>query len=256
MRRFDALRRVSRLFAQLQLIVENRKDAMRGSRNLAAPAAAFLFCLFVATGFGEARAAEPGASAEAPEAEKEPPSEEKLAKPGASAEAEQRPEEAVGSGTDLAKRAQVATWDLDRITARAMIAPELEALAEKLPERRASLAERVKAAKEGIRRSRRTAWVRDIRFSFVEDQQQITAWQAEVDEASATAASDRKRVGELLVFWRRTNDLARASDVSTEVRERIVGAVRSLATLEDPVGTVTRTSRHIGQLGLQFVAKS
>ncbi|HVR18111.1 MAG TPA: mechanosensitive ion channel domain-containing protein, partial [Polyangiaceae bacterium] len=227
-----------------------------------------------------------------------------------------RPEDAVKSGLDLAKRAQGAVWDLDRISARATIAPKLEALADALPERRASLAARVQEAREGIRRSRRAAWVRDIRFSFIEDQQQIVAWQTQVEDASATVTADRKRAGELSAFWRRANDLAQGSDLAPEIRERIasvvtqarraelalarpeavlipmqstlaemkeltdsvlrsadregpdlfqdateydfsiVGAVRGLRTVEDPVGTVKRTSRHMGQLGQQFLAKN
>src|SRR6478752_7632705 len=116
------------------------------------------------------------------------------AKPAGSATPEQedgpRPEDALKSSADLVTRVRAAVRDFKSISARA------------------TLSSRVAVATDGIRRSRRAAWVRDIRYSFAEDKQQIDALQAQVDEVSVAMASDRKRTDQLLAFWQRVKVLA------------------------------------------------
>src|SRR6187401_2795228 len=94
------------------------------------------------------------------------------------------PEDALKSSAALVKRARAASRELQRISERVTISPALEAAAAELPERRTALSKRVAVATQGIRHSRRGAWVRDIRYSFVEDKKQIDALQAKVEEVS------------------------------------------------------------------------
>jgi len=152
------------------------------------------------------------------------------AKPAGSATPEQedgpRPEDALKSSADLVTRVRAAVRDFKSISARAKLSRELEQAAAELPARRASLASRVAVATDGIRRSRRAAWVRDIRYSFAEDKQQIDALQAQVDEVSVAMASDRKRTDQLLAFWQRVKVLAVESEVSPEVREQIAEVIK------------------------------
>ncbi len=139
--------------------------------------------------------------------------------------AEPSPEQALKSAGELVTRAQAALRDLQRIAREATIPPGLEALAQELPGRRAELQARIRQAKGAITRSRRAAWVSDIRYAFVEDEQQIVVWQAQVKEASTAVTAGRTRVTELLAFWRRAAELARQADVPAEVREQTARVV-------------------------------
>jgi small-conductance mechanosensitive channel len=178
-----------------------------------------------------AHAAEPQPSAHAaePQPSARPPTAiEKLAKLGSApaiAASAERPEDALKSSGELVTRAQAALHDLQRVANETTIPPELETLAQELPERRDNLKQRIDAAKDEIRRSRRAAWMRDIRYAFVMDEQQIVAWQADVKDASTTVAAGRARVTELLAFWRRADELARQTDVPAEVREQTARVV-------------------------------
>jgi potassium efflux system protein len=134
---------------------------------------------------------------------------------------EPRPEDALKSSADLVTRVRAALRDFQSISARAPVSRELEQAVAALPARRALLASRVAVATDGIRRSRRAAWVRDIRYSFVEDKRQIDALQVQVDELSARVASDRKRTDQLLAFWLRVKELAAAAEVPLEIRQQI-----------------------------------
>ena len=205
---------------------------MRGLSHRFALASMLGACLLLALGCnaGKPSGADPGGAAPAEEAAQ--PSDAKSAKPVASGEAPPRPEDAFGSSAALVNRAQAAVRDLERIAARATVPPELEALEDKVPARRTELAARVARAMEGIRRSRRAAWVRDIRFAFVEDGKQIAEWQLKVEEASATVAAGRKRTNELLAFWRRADELAKESDASPEIREQTARVVKEARKAE------------------------
>jgi small-conductance mechanosensitive channel len=234
----------------------------------------------------------------------------------ATSSAEPSPEDALKSAGEMVTRAQAALRDLQRIARQATVPPGLEALAQVLPERRAELQTRVNAAKDAIRRSRRAAWVRDIRYAFVEDDLQIQAWQAQVNESSSAVTAGRARITELLGFWRRADELARQANVPAEVREQtarvveegthtelllagpeavtirleltlaemrdmtdgflhfvdhegpnlvadarerdfsVLGTVRGLLTLRDPLATVRETSRHMGEMARLFVTNS
>ena len=205
---------------------------MRGSRHRFVWVSVLGSLLLVASGCSDEKAAGSGPVGADKAVETATSSEETSAKPAASGEGAARPEDAFASSAELVNRAQAAMRDLDRIAARATVAPELEALAKKLPERRAELAARVASAKDGIRRSRRAAWVRDIRFSFVEDAKRISDWQLEVEEASATVASSRKRTTELLTFWRRADELAQETDAAPEIREQTARVVKEARRAE------------------------
>jgi small-conductance mechanosensitive channel len=161
---------------------------------------------------------------------------EKLAKiratnaaPAASAE---RPEDAIKSSSELVIRAQAALRDLQRIASEATIPPELETLAQQLPARRDELKARIAEARDAVHRSRRLAWVRDIRYSFVDDDQWIAAWQAEVKEASTAVTSGRARTEDLVTFWRRADELARQANAPQEVRDQTAGVVNEAVRTE------------------------
>ncbi|MEI9947491.1 MAG: mechanosensitive ion channel domain-containing protein [Pseudomonadota bacterium] len=199
---------------------------MRASRYRLLWAAVLGCSLLPGAGCGNAKPFGPGGSGAHGDGESKAPLAVKLVDAKAAPESEQRPEDALKSSVDLVSRARAAVRDFQSLSARATISPELERAAADLPQRRALLAARVTAATEGIRRSRRAAWVRDIRYSFVEDQKQIDALQVEVEAASAQVVAGRTRAGELLAFWRRAQQLAEASDVAPEIREQIAGVVK------------------------------
>lgn len=202
---------------------------MKGSRHPFIGASVLGWGLLLASGCKNGAPVGPDPVGADPEEQAPAPAPAKSGKPAASGEPAPRPEDAFGSSAGLVNRAQAAVRDLEHIAARATVPPALEALDDKLPERRKELAARVGRAMEGIRRSRRAAWVRDIRFAFVEDGKQIAEWQAEVEQASAVVAAGRKRTNELLAFWRRADELAKESDATPEIREqtgRVVKEVR------------------------------
>lgn len=130
---------------------------------------------------------------------------------------ELRPEDAVRSSAELVEQAHAALRDLLLVKSETTVAPELEALAREMPKRRAELAARIAVAKENTRRSRRGVWVRDIRFSFAENIEQIEHWHVRVNEASTALTSARRRTTEILTFWRRVSELAREAKVAPEV---------------------------------------
>lgn len=136
----------------------------------------------------------------------------------ARAKATIRPEDAVKSAPDLVNRAQAALRELSRIGAQSRVPPELEALSRELPGRLDELKARVATAELDLRRSRRNAWARDIRFAFIEDEAQLTRWQASVRQTANALASGRQRLNELLDFWRRADELALRPDAASEIR--------------------------------------
>ncbi|HSU39731.1 MAG TPA: hypothetical protein VLJ38_09185, partial [Polyangiaceae bacterium] len=134
--------------------------------------------------------------------------------------AETSPEDTLKSTGELVRRGQAALRDLQRIARHATIPPGLETLSQELPERRAELQTRIAETRDALRRSRRAAWVRDIRYAFVEDAERIRGWQAEVQGSSTGITAGRTRTTELLTFWRRADELAREASVPPEVREQ------------------------------------
>ena len=131
-----------------------------------------------------------------------------------------RPEEAVRSAPELVNLAQAALRDLSRISAQARVPPELEALSRELPEQQAQLKARIATAELDLQRSRRKAWVRDIRFAFMEDDEQITRWQSSVRQTSSRLAWGRQRTIDLLEFWRKADELATRPEVPPEIRQQ------------------------------------
>jgi potassium efflux system protein len=202
---------------------------MRASRH---PFACAVFAVLLLLGAGCSGPQGSSPTAADPALETPESATDKSAKAAASGDVEARPEDAFVSSVELVNRAQAAVRDLERIAARATVPAELETLADKLPERRAELGTRVTRAEEGIRRSRRAAWVRDIRFSFVEDGKRIAEWQLKVEAASAALASGRKRTTELLAFWRRADELAKESDAAPEIREQTARVVKEARRTE------------------------
>jgi small-conductance mechanosensitive channel len=145
---------------------------------------------------------------------------------------EVRPEDAVRSSAELVEQAHAALRDLSLVNSETKVAPELEALAREMPNRRAELAARIAVAKESTRRSRRGVWVRDIRFSFAETMEQIELWNVRVNDASTTLTSARRRTTELLTFWRRVSELARETKVAPEVRRKTQEVVEAAQRAE------------------------
>ena len=131
-----------------------------------------------------------------------------------------RPEDAVKSAPELVNRAQAALRELSRIGLRMRTPAALEALSRELPEQFTQLKARIASAEIALGRSRRDAWVRDIRFAFVDDDDQITRWQASVRGPAAAVAAARTRTNELLDFWRRTDELALLPDVTPEIHRQ------------------------------------
>jgi len=131
-----------------------------------------------------------------------------------------RPEDAVKSTSDLVNRAQATLRDLSRIGAQARVPTELEALSRGLPEHLDDLKARIATAEVDLRRSRRNAWARDIRFAFIEDDAQITRWQASVRQTANKLAVGRQRLRDMLEFWRRADELAQQPDIAPEIRQQ------------------------------------
>lgn len=131
-----------------------------------------------------------------------------------------RPEDAVRSAPQLVNLAQAALRDLARIDAQARVPAALEALARELPEQQAELKGRIATAEANLERSRRNAWVRDIRFAFIEDDAQLTRWQASVQKTSNALAAGQQRTADLLEFWRKADELAHGPDVAPEIRQQ------------------------------------
>ena len=148
------------------------------------------------------------------------------------------PEDTVKSSAELVPRARAALRELEHLSSRARVSPELEKLAETLPGKRNELATRVTAARADIRRSRRGSWVRDIRFSFLEERKRIDEWQLLVKEASDGITAASERTAKLVAFWQRASDLTRQADVPPELRERtasvVLGARRTELALARP----------------------
>ncbi|HKO53462.1 MAG TPA: mechanosensitive ion channel domain-containing protein [Polyangiaceae bacterium] len=187
---------------------------------------AALACSLLGVACATEKASGPAASGAASEGDSQPASSAKPAPAKADTKNEPRPEDALKSSADLVTRGRAALRDFQSISARATVPRELEQAAARLPARRALLASRVAVATDGIRRSRRAAWVRDIRYSFVEDMRQIDALQAQVDDLSKRVASDRKRADELLAFWLRVKELAAAAEVPLEIRQQIDDVIK------------------------------
>src|SRR4051794_27586264 len=116
----------------------------------------------------------------------------------ARAKASVRPEDAVRSTPELVSLAQAALRDLARIAAQAQVPAAIGTLARELPDQQAELRARIATAEVDLQRSRRHAWVRDIRFQFIEDDAQLTRWQAAVRQTSNTLAARRQRAADLL----------------------------------------------------------
>lgn len=150
----------------------------------------------------------------------------------ARAKAMVRPEDAVKSAPDLVNRAQLALRELSRIGAQARVPAELETLSRELPARLDDLKLRVASADVDLRRSRRNAWARDIRFAFIEDDAQLTRWQASVRQTANALANGRQRLSELLEFWRRADELALRPDVAPEIRLQTSRVVQEAQSVE------------------------
>ncbi|HEX2672471.1 MAG TPA: mechanosensitive ion channel domain-containing protein, partial [Polyangiaceae bacterium] len=143
-----------------------------------------------------------------------------------------RPEDALKSAPELVNRAQAAMRELSRIGAEARVPAELETLSRELPSRLDELKARVASADVDLRRSRRNAWVRDIRFAFVEDDAQLTRWQASARQTADRLDSGRQRLSELLDFWRRADELALRPDVVPEIRLQTNKVVQEAQSVE------------------------
>jgi len=131
-----------------------------------------------------------------------------------------RPEDAIKSAPDLVNRAQAALRELSRIGSQARVPVELETLARELPGRLEELKTRVTAADVEVQRARRAAWTRDLRFAFIEDDAKLTRWQASARQTANTLAAGRRRLTELLDFWRRADELALRPDVAPEIHQQ------------------------------------
>lgn len=49
--------------------------------------------------------------------------------------------------------------------------------------------------------------MRDIHFAFIEDDAQLTRWQASVQKTSDALAAGQQRTADLLEFWRKADEL-------------------------------------------------
>ena len=143
-----------------------------------------------------------------------------------------RPEDALKSAPDLVNRAQAALRDLSRIGEQARVPPDLVSLSREVPSLLEGLKARLAAAEVDLRRSRRNAWARDIRFAFIEDDAELTRWQASVRLTTSKLATGRRRLGELLEFWRRADELARQPDVAPEIRQQTSKVVQEAQSTE------------------------
>jgi potassium-dependent mechanosensitive channel len=234
----------------------------------------------------------------------------------ARAKATVRPEDAVKSAPDLVNRAQAALRDLSRIAEQARVPPDLQALSNDVPTLLEDLKARIGKAEVDLRRSRRNAWARDVRFAFIEDDARITRWQASVRQTTTRLAWGRTRLSEMLEFWRRADELALRPDVAPEIRQQtskvlqeaqstelvvarpdsvmvplqatlaemrdlldsflhdadrngpnlwrdaptrdvsVLGTVRGLAALHDPLASILSATQHMLNMGRLFLAAS
>ena len=143
-----------------------------------------------------------------------------------------RPEDALKSAPELVNLAQAALRDLARIRTQARVPPALEALSGELPARFEELRARIAAAEVDLGRSRRNAWVRDIRFAFNEDDARLERWQAEVRDTANQLTAGRQRTAEILEFWRRADELALRPEVPPELRQQTSKVVQEAQSTE------------------------
>jgi len=143
-----------------------------------------------------------------------------------------RPEDAIKSAPELINRAQAALRELSRIASQARVPAELDRLSRELPGRLEEFKTRVATAEVDLERSRRSAWTRDLRFAFIEDDAQLTRWQTSARQTANTLATGRQRLADLLEFWRRADELALRPDVAPEIRQQTSRVVQEAQSTE------------------------